>query len=152
MMAISGLVIDVLLQRGEFGSQETFRTSWSLVSYFVALVPLGYKMLFTNLHHALGKTRVVVIGLCAAQGTIIVGNFLFVWWFDYLGIPIAHVLGQMVLVGVHVYFLKQSFELKGIFWNSSNCRSFLAAVLMGIVAVIFPVSYTHLTLQTNREV
>lgn len=137
MMAISGLVIGVLLQRGEFGSQDTFRTGWSLVLYFVALVPLGYKMLFTNLHHALGKTRVVVIGLCAAQGTIIIGNFLFVWWFDYLGIPVAHVLGQLVLVGVHVYFLKQSFELKGIFWNSSSRRSFLGAVLMGIVAVIF---------------
>ncbi len=139
MMVISGLVVAVLLQRGAFGPEDAFRTSWSMVLYFIAIVPLGYKMLFTNTHHALGKTRVVVTGLCAAQGTIIIGNFLFAWWFDYLGIPVAHVLGQLVLVGVHVHSLKQSFELKGIFWNPSNRRALLAAVLMGLVAIVFQV-------------
>lgn len=137
MMAVSGLVVWALLQRGAFEAEDAFRTSWALVLYFIAFVPLGYKMLFTNTHHALGKTRVVVIGLCAAQGTIIAGNFLFTRMFDYIGVPVAHVLGQFVLVAVHVHFLRASFSsLKGIFWNPSNRRSLTAAVLMGAAAVL----------------
>ncbi len=136
MMAVSGLAVGTLLQRGAFDPEAAFRTSWALVLYFIAFVPLGYKMLFTNTHHALGKTRVVVIGLCAAQGTIIAGNFLFTRMFGYVGVPIAHVLGQFVLVGVHVHFLRASFPLKGFFWNSSNRRSLAAAVLMGAAALL----------------
>ncbi|MFQ5911596.1 MAG: murein biosynthesis integral membrane protein MurJ [Nitrospinota bacterium] len=137
MMTIGGLVVGLLLQRGAFGAEDAVRTTWSLVLYSTALVPLGYKMLFTNTQHAFGRTRVVVLGLCAAQGTIIVGNFLFAWLFDYLGIPIAHALGQLVLIGVHVHFLKGSFPLKGIFWSPSSRRSLTAAVLMGAAALLF---------------
>lgn len=136
MMTISGLVVGVLLQRGAFGPEEAVRTAWALALYFAALVPLGYKMLFTNTQYALGGTRVIVLGLCAAQGTIIAGNFLLGWTLGYVGIPIAHALGQLVLVGVHLRFLKASFPLGGIFWSASARRSLAAAVLMGAAAVL----------------
>ncbi len=136
MMVTSGWVVGLLLQRGLFDAQDSSKTTWALTLYFMAFLPLGYKMLFTNSLYALQRTRVVVLALCAGQAAIIVGNFTLPWLFDFAGVALAHVIGQFVLVAVQTHYLRREFSLEGVFLNASTKKSLLAGATMGVIGAL----------------
>ncbi|MGP4106091.1 murein biosynthesis integral membrane protein MurJ [Virgibacillus sp. L01] len=136
MMVLMPNIIELLYQRGAFGSDATLATSRVAYYYFGSV-------LFFSLHNVINKGfyilkkghLILMIGGMAILLNIIL-NYIFTTWIGYTGIPLASSIMAFFYVGTcFIIFLRlvKDFKLKNI--GLEYLKIIIAVLVMSVVVL-----------------
>lgn len=104
LAVLSGPIIELIFQYGEFTAYDTRQTSYALMAYSIGLVFYSMVKIYVPVCYAMGRTKIAVISSVVSVG---VNLGLALWWvkeWSYVGLALA----TSVTALVNSFFLSQA--------------------------------------------
>jgi len=143
MMLLSGPIIRILFERGEFNQYSTMITSSALLFYAIGLFSFGGIKILVTVFHSLQdtKTPVKIAALCLAINAAL--NFILMEPMKIGGIALASSIAATIDFLLLFYLLRKKIGKFGV-----GVRAFLIKILLAsiIVAVLIKVSWAYINI------
>jgi putative peptidoglycan lipid II flippase len=136
LMALAGPIVQLLLQRGEFGPDATAATAAALQFYALGLVGYSITRIISPTFYALGLNRIPVLVSVAAVLVNALLNLALVRWLGFRGLALGTSIAALFSGGALLLLLHRRLKgLNDLRLAISTLKIIVAAVVMGSVTV-----------------
>jgi len=133
LIALSKPCIKLLFSHGAFEQEAVQMTALAVSIMSLNLLAHSVAGLLNRALFAFKKTGAIVVAISGAQILTIGANFLFAFWWGYLGLAASIAIQPFFLLGLYAFFLKEQVRPKTIFFDRSILKTSLSALGVGLV-------------------
>ena len=127
-------IVEVLFQRGEFGTPTALRTADALLYYCLGMWPIAASRIVVSAFHSVQDTRTPVkLSFIAFVANVILSLAL-MGPMLHNGLALANSLSALLNAGLLFYCFRNRFGVWGLGWiKDTGLKVFLASALLGLV-------------------
>ena len=138
LMILSGPIIRILFQRGEFTTYSTAITSNALIFYSVGLFAYAGIKILVGAYYSMGDTRTPVRTASISLGVNLVLNLALMWPLKVGGLALAtSIAASTNFVILYIILKKRIGDIGTSRIVSSFLKTVLASLIMGVFTVLF---------------
>jgi putative peptidoglycan lipid II flippase len=141
LFVLSGLIVDVLFERGDFTAEDTIFTSYALMAYALGLFAYSCNKVFVPTFYALNDTRTPVrITVLAVIVNAVVNVSLILTLpttYRYVGLAVGTSLSVTIASSLLAFnFWKRLGSLRGLGVLGTLIKTTISAIMMGFVVQV----------------